>query len=71
MRPNVIVNPRSDGAFVRAADGVVAAGIDSAADLELALRDRYPRVVVHERVLNGEGLPTWYVYREGAWVPSD
>ena len=71
MRPNVIVNPRTDAAFVAAADGAVAGGVESPSDLELALRDRYPRVVVHERALSGESFPTWYLYREGTWIPSD
>lgn len=67
----MIVNPRSDAAFAAAADGVVAGGVESASDLELALRDRYPLVVVRERALSGESFPTWYVYREGAWVSGD
>ena len=58
-------------AFAGAADGVVAGGVESASDLELALRERYARVVVHERGLSGESFPTWYAYREGAWVPGD
>ena len=69
-RPILIVNPRSDTDFVAFANEHVEADADTAAVLEERLRPRYPRVVVRERDLFGEA-PTWYVYREGTWTPSD
>ena len=49
---------------------VLGGGLAGLAAARLLAR-HYPRVVVHERVLSGESLPTWYVYREGNWIPSD
>jgi PAS domain-containing protein len=39
------------------------------AQFETRVRRLYPRVVVRERALAGEP-PAWYVYRDGAWLPS-
>ena len=70
MRPNLVVNPLSDEVFVAATNQIAGNGIETATELEQALREQFPRVVVHERLLTGERTPTWYVYRDGAWVRS-
>jgi hypothetical protein len=69
MRPTLVVNPRSDAAFVAFAERLIHDGAESATALEAALRKQYPRAVVRERGLAHEAT-TWYVYREGTWVPS-
>jgi hypothetical protein len=69
-RATLILNPRSDAEFVRLAHERLDAGAETAEALQGKLRERYPRVVVRERDLFGEA-PTWYVYREGAWTPSE
>ena len=68
-RPLLVVNPRSDAAFVALAEQL-GADAENTVTLEAQLRERYPRVVVRERDLHGEA-PTWYVYREGRWIPSE
>jgi hypothetical protein len=70
MRPVLVVNPRTDAEFVAEAERLTREGADTAAALEAALRERYPRAVVRERGLAAEAT-TWYVYREGTWVPSE
>jgi len=65
------LNPRTDEAFVRHVEAVVAGGAESAAELEARLRESYPAAVVRERDLSGEPGPIWYVYRDGRWEPSD
>jgi hypothetical protein len=69
-RPIAMPNPRSDTVFVELVESLVRSNGTTAAELEQALRSRYPKVVVRERGLAAEA-PTWYVYREGTWVPSD
>ena len=69
--PILIVNPRSDAAFVAMVEELVASGTEGAAALEQRLRETYPRAVVRERGLAGEATTTWYVYREGTWIPSE
>ena len=54
MRPHLVVNPTSDDSFVNEAHLAMGRGIETAAELEMKLRQRYPRVVVHERTLDGE-----------------
>ena len=66
----LIVNPRSDEEFLAFAHRELATGADTAASFEVALRARYPRVKVRERGLATEPA-TWYVYREGRWIPSE
>ncbi len=39
-------------------------------ELEARLRRLFPRVRVRARALSGE-WPAWYVYRDGAWRPSE
>ena len=69
-RPILIVNPRSDEDFVAFAHEQLAAGPETAAAMEAALRMQYPRATVRERGLDIEPA-TWYVYREGRWTPSE
>jgi hypothetical protein len=64
------VNPRSDADFVAFTEERLLAGADTPMALEEQLRERYARTVVRERDLRGE-VPTWYVYREGTWIPSE
>ncbi|HUQ43361.1 MAG TPA: hypothetical protein VM451_02975 [Candidatus Limnocylindria bacterium] len=65
----LIVNPRSDEAFVALAQALIERGAESPSALETELRQRYPLAVVRERGLTAEA-PVWYVYREGQWIPS-
>ena len=71
MRPVLVVNPRSDASFVQfvqeEVDGL-AAGDPMA--LESRLRERYPAVTVHARLLSSEPATVWYVYRDGHWTPT-
>lgn len=69
-RPVLIVNPRRDAAFVTFAEDLVRRGANTPTSLEDQLRDRYPLAVVRARDLASEAA-TWYVYREGAWIPSE
>ena len=70
MRPLLVVNPRADRGFVKLANRLVENGIDSPEDLAKALRERFPKAVVRRRLLSAEQLITWYVYREGRWIPN-
>jgi hypothetical protein len=70
-RPVVVINPRSDATFVALTEELMMAGMPTISDLERQLRNQYPRAVVRERGLAGESTTTWYVYREGTWVPSE
>jgi hypothetical protein len=67
--PALIINPRGDGAFVSFVQHQMETGAASTAALESRLRARYPLASVHERALSGEARATWYVYREGKWIP--
>jgi hypothetical protein len=69
-RPIVMPNPRSDTAFVELVESLLRSNGTTASQLEQRLRTHYPKAVVRERGLAAEA-PTWYVYREGTWVPSD
>lgn len=71
VRPILVINPRSDGAFVAFVEACIERGPASVQDLEREIRGRYPHALVRERTLSGEPLLMWYVYREGAWVPSE
>jgi hypothetical protein len=71
MRPTLVVNPTADEPFASRARALVAQGLDTVGSLQTALRDAgYPRTVVRARELSSEPAQVWYVYREGAWVPS-
>jgi hypothetical protein len=67
----LVVNPRTDTAFVAMAERLVAGGVPSPEDLQLRLRGEYPDAVVRARELAGEAFTIWYVYRDGHWVSRD
>ena len=71
VRPNLVVNPRVDEEFAEFARALAGNGADTAPKLEAALRRRYPKAGVRERTLSSEPIVTWYVYREGSWVPNE
>jgi hypothetical protein len=64
-----VINPRNDEEF---ASRVRESGASTATAeaLQEMLRHNYPRAVVRPRQLEGERDEIWYVYREGAWIPS-
>ena len=64
-----MINPRNDDEFGRLVREA-GAGSTSALALQAVLRQNYPRAVVRPRQLEGERDEIWYVYREGAWIPS-
>jgi PAS domain-containing protein len=68
--PRLITIPSADSPFrahvERVRRRLAPAGPDQ---LETGLRRLFPRVVIRERELSGEG-PIWYVYRDGGWRPS-
>jgi hypothetical protein len=68
MSPSLVTNPRSDEEFVRLAERLVAAGTKTPQALQDELRRTYPKAIVRRRILDGERLETWYVYREGTWI---
>ena len=71
MRPTLVVNPTADEPFAMRARALVEEGLDTIDGLQTALREAgYPRTVVRARELSSEPAQVWYVYREGAWVPS-
>ena len=65
----LVINPRSDTDFVGLAEEQ-GRRAQSPAELQDALRTRFPRAVVRQRQLEGERGQVWYVYRDGVWVPS-
>lgn len=72
MRPVLVVNPRTDTAFVE----FVREQLDHVGDgnplaLESRLRERHPAATVHARLLSSEPSTVWYVYRDGRWTSSD
>ena len=68
-RPVLVVNPHADEAFTALAKRLVGNGADTPTALELELRETHPRARVYERSLSAESVVTWYVYREGTWIP--
>jgi hypothetical protein len=68
VRPTLVINPRRDAAFNRAAEDLVANGIVSPDALERALRRTYPGTCVRARDLSSEPRGMWYVYRDGHWI---
>ncbi len=67
-RPVLIASPRDDRAFRDLAEQLVADGADTPVALQVALRPRYPQVVVRPRELSAESEVVWYVYRDGRWT---
>ena len=68
-RPVLIVNPPDDPIFAEAVDRALVMAT-TPAQLEAALRARFPAVTARARDLAGEPKDTWYVYRDGRWTPS-
>jgi hypothetical protein len=71
LRPILVVNPRTDPAFL----AFVRQEIDGLPDtdpmsLQTRLRERHPAATVHVRLLSSEPSTVWYVYRDGRWMPS-
>ncbi len=69
MRPTLVINPVTDRTFSAFAHQELDGSRD-VATLERRLRTRYPDAAVHPRVLSGERIPVWYVYRDGHWTDS-
>jgi hypothetical protein len=67
VRPVLIINPRSDTAFVDAVQAAVD-GVDDPGELQRRLRERHAHAVVRPRDLSSEPVTVWYVYRDGHWV---
>jgi hypothetical protein len=72
LRPVLVVNPRTDIAFV----AFVREQFDHVGDgdpmaLETRLRARHPAATVHARLLSSEPSTVWYVYRDGRWTYSE
>jgi PAS domain-containing protein len=71
MAAQLFTIPSTDGAFrkfvQRTLDSLHPASPEA---FERRLRLTYPRVLVRERGLAGEGT-SWYVYRDGAWRAAD
>jgi hypothetical protein len=68
MAIHLVINPRNDDELRGRVEGYMAAGASTPGELEHALREEYPHVVVRSRDLTGEPEIVWYVYREGRWV---
>jgi hypothetical protein len=71
LKPILVVNPVSDAAFVNLANEMIAEAVPTPVELQDRLRNRYPRAVVRPRVLSGEPIEIWYVYREGYWIRAE
>ncbi|HXG40517.1 MAG TPA: hypothetical protein VNJ28_06200 [Candidatus Limnocylindrales bacterium] len=69
--PLLFVNPRGDLEFVAWAHHLVGSGVATPEKLQARLRERYPLAGVRRRLLSGELISVWYVYRDGHWVPDD
>jgi hypothetical protein len=71
MLPVLVVNPRSDARFAELVTNLLQDPDLTAEELGVRLREAFPRAIVRRRLLSGESPETWYVYREGTWIPSD
>ena len=67
--PTLVLNPSTDKEFVDRARSLVVQGTTAEA-LQQGLRAYYPRAVVRRRDLSAEH-ESWYVYRDGHWVPPE
>jgi len=65
--PVLVINPAGDEAFARRARERLV-HLAAPAELQAELRSMYPNAIVRSRGLAGES-ETWYVYRDGHWVP--
>ena len=70
-KPTLVLNPRTDLAFVQFAEGVLGDGAATPEDFQARLRERYPLASVHRRELASEPFVIWYCYRDGRWTPPD
>jgi hypothetical protein len=70
MGATLFLNPADDEGFARRVNDLLAAGIVEPTELEDRLRVWYPKAVVRPRDLANERNNTWYVYRDGHWVPT-
>jgi hypothetical protein len=64
QRPNLVTNPADDVAFRHGAEAALQEG-QSVAELQVLLRQDFPRAVVRPRELDSERLVVWYVYSDG------
>jgi hypothetical protein len=69
VKRTLVINPRTDAVFVATVERESESTLDPGA-LQARLRAVYPNVAVRPRLLDGERVEIWYVYREGHWVPS-
>jgi hypothetical protein len=69
-RPLLVLNPPDDADFRTLASRLVEGGARTPASLQRRLREQHPSAIVRPRELAGEPTETWYVYRDGRWVPS-
>ena len=67
-RPTVIRNPATDAAFETTVSDLLDTGLLESDVFEARLREVYPNATVHQRELDGEGILTWYAYRDGSWT---
>jgi PAS domain-containing protein len=66
-RPRLTIIPSTDAAFREHVERLVDRHrFEVAADLAARLRRLFPRVVVRESEVSGQG-DIWYVYRDGVW----
>ena len=64
----MIRNPATDAAFETAVADLLDSGVLETGAFETRLREVFPNATVHERELDGEGILTWYAYRDGSWT---
>ncbi len=67
MQALLMLNPRSDTAFVQRATDALDQSL-TPDELASRLRAEYPQVVVRPRSIAAESVTVWYVYRDGRWV---
>lgn len=67
-RPTLVLNPPDDEAFRTSAERLVEDAVRDPSELQVRLRERWPRALVRRRELAGENAQIWYVYRDGHWV---
>jgi hypothetical protein len=68
--PLVIMNPRSDTAFVELVTKQMEDDPSDPSELQTNLRGQYPEAIVRRRELSSESTEVWYVYRDGRWTPD-
>lgn len=63
----VVANPRYDIAFQAEAAAHARDGVDTPAELEHRLKNRFTRARVVAGITD-RGVERWYAYREGYWI---